>query len=330
MFRRVTPGARLWSRRRDVATPLQKGAQPLPDAVDTVHDYVGLGGDLRRSLLARDADAQDLLKGPFLTQRHQLPEGVEVCGVVPDEHGLLGTILLDQGAYRRALVSPDGGARLDDPSPDRDYQAQPLAFALHELHGPIADLGWRVAVVDGGGDALLLHERAEGLELPPGVILQLLHPLAVRQGLGGHLYLAVAQDLEAVVAEVDDIGEPDEVERVLGLAAAYARHEAIPLAQPPEKLLELGRHLGHVRRRHDGGQRAVYVGEDRHRPRRLTPGLESLANLRFVPHAPRRIARCALRAPLVSTSPFRGLISTLRLRLRLSARRRLRQRLVSI
>jgi hypothetical protein len=145
--------------------------------------------------------------------------------------------------------------------------------------------------VDGGGDALLLHERAERGELLPGVVLQLLDLLQVRQGLGRHLDLAVAQDLEPVVAEVDDVGEPDEVERVLRLASAYARHQEVPLAQPPEELLELVRHLGHVRRRHDGGQRAVYVREDRHRPRRLAPGLESLAYLRSVPHAPRRIAR---------------------------------------
>jgi hypothetical protein len=158
-------------------------------------------------------------------------------------------------------------------TPDRDPEAQPLALALHELHGPFADLGWRVAVVDRGGDALLLHERAQRTELLPRPLFQLLHLLKVRQGLGRNLHLAVAQDLEAVVAEVDDVGEPDEVERVLRLPAAYARYQEVSLAQLPEELLELGRHLGHVRRRHDRGERAVYVGEDGHRLRRLAPGV---------------------------------------------------------
>jgi hypothetical protein len=164
-----------------------------------------------------------------------------------------------------------GGARLDDPTPDRDPQPQPLTLAPHELHGPLADLRRHVAIVDGGRDALLLHERAQRTELFPSPHFQLLHPFPIRQGVGGHLHFALAQDLEAVVAEVDNVREPDEVKRVLRLAAADARHEEIPLAQLPEELLELDRHLGHIRRRHDRGECAVYVREDGRRARRLAP-----------------------------------------------------------
>src|SRR5215212_1570392 len=209
-------------------------AQHLADAIDAVHDDVGLGGDLRRALLASNADAQDLLQGSFFAQYYQLPEGVEVGGIVPDEHGPLGPVLLDEGADGGALVRPDGGACLDDPAPDRDPQSQPLTLTPHELHRALADLRRRVAVVDGGGDALVLHERAQRTELLPRPLFQLLHLLLIRQGVRGHLHLAITQDLEAVVAEIDDVREPDEFERVLRLAAADARHEKIPLAQAPQ------------------------------------------------------------------------------------------------
>src|SRR5215212_7976459 len=184
-------------------------AQHLADAIDAVHDDVGLGGELRRALLASNTDAQDLLQGSFFPQYYQLPEGVEVGGIVPDEHGPLGPVLLDEGADGGALVRPDGGACLADPRR-------------------------RVAVVDGGGDALVLHERAQRTELLPRPLFQLLHLLLIRQGVRGHLHLAITQDLEAVVAEIDDVREPDEFERVLRLAAADARHEKIPLAQAPQ------------------------------------------------------------------------------------------------
>src|SRR3712207_4396428 len=79
-----------------------------------------------------------------------------------------------------------------------------------------------------------------------------------------------------MVSEIDDVREAHEVESVLRLPAADARHQEVLLAQSPEDLLELGRYLGHVRRRYDRGQGAVYIREDRGRARILPPGPEPL------------------------------------------------------
>ncbi len=138
--------------------------------------------------------------------------------------------------------------------------------------------------MDGGGDALLLDEGAQRFELLVRPALQLLDPLQVRQGLRHHLDLASAQDLEAVVAEVHDLIQTHEVERVLRLPAAYARHEEELLAQSPEEFLELCRYLGHVRRRYDRGEGAVYIREDRSRARILPPDLEPFPSFGAICH----------------------------------------------
>ncbi len=144
---------------------------------DTVHDDIGLRDDLRRPFVARDTDAQDLLQYALLAQRHKFSEGVEVGGVVADEHGILRIILFDQSADGGTLVSPDGGTGLDDPAANRDPQAEPLALSLYKLLAPLADLWRHVAVVDGGRDALLLDEGALGGKLLLSPALQLLDPL---------------------------------------------------------------------------------------------------------------------------------------------------------
>src|SRR5215216_2347572 len=139
---------------------IEQRPEDLADPFDAVHDDVGLGGDLRRSLFARYADAQDLFQGPFLAKLLELAEGVEVRRIVSDEHSFLGAVLLDQGADRGAFVRPDGRPRLDDAASDSNPQAQPLPLVPDELHASLADLPRDVPVVDASRDALVFDEGA--------------------------------------------------------------------------------------------------------------------------------------------------------------------------
>src|SRR4028118_2223676 len=115
---------------------LPQNPQHVAHAFDVVHDYVRLGDDLGRALVAADTDAQDLLQRPLFAQGRELAEGVEVRGVVPEEHGPLRSVLLDKGTDGGALVRPDGRTGLDHAPADRDPQPQSLPFRPHSGDSP--------------------------------------------------------------------------------------------------------------------------------------------------------------------------------------------------
>src|SRR5215218_1688347 len=120
--------------RRTELVLAEKRPKDPAHALDALDDDVGLDSDLLRSLFARHADSQNLPQPSLLAQPLQLAKGIEICGVIAHEYGLLRAILLDQGAYGGAFVRPDGRTRLDDAAAYRDPESQAFSFALHELY----------------------------------------------------------------------------------------------------------------------------------------------------------------------------------------------------
>ena len=131
-------------------------------------------------------------------------------------------------------------------------------------------------------------ERSSSSDESGGVAL-----VAVERGIRAHLLVARQQQLEAVVARVGELVEPDDAAGVESSPAAEAADERVALDQGTQQIPGLLRHGGVARVQHDRRDRAVDVHEDRRAGRILLSG----ASRRSSPPLPASVGPIAVVSP---------------------------------
>jgi hypothetical protein len=180
----------------------------------------------------------------------QSGERVEVGRVVPCVEPSLEAALSEQVRDRGALVRPHRRPQLEHLAPEaRDQAFAPGARGDRAQHRERGLLVVRTAVVEADGerlpfDVVPVHAGSEGLE-----------PVAPRQSL--------RLELEAVLADIDELVETDDSARIGARAAADAGNERVAAVQPAQLLPGRLRHGRRVRHVHDRCQDTVDVEQDR-------------------------------------------------------------------
>ena len=198
------------------------------------------GGPFRRG--HRHADAE--------LQRLDGVEGVEVGRVVARVERALEPALAEQVGDRRPLVRSDRRPQLQHlPSEARHEALVPGARRRRLEHRERLCLVLGAPVVERDRQRL-------ALDVVPvdrlGERVQALAPLG-----------RLGYELEAVLADVDELVEPDDAARIRSGAAADAGDERVPLVQPRHLGARLLRHDGFVRNVDDRRQHSVDVEQDR-------------------------------------------------------------------